>query len=740
MPSAAALLPPPRLSATTFFTLVLSLLVLVSAAATALALPVPEPAAATAAPAAAANLASDVQNGLVDGQCGALTVVFARGTTEQGNVGSLVGPPFLQSLAGMVGAANLVAQGVDYPADVQGFLNGGDPTGSALMASLVQTAMTQCPATKVVMAGYSQGGQLVHNAAASLPASVTGAVTAAVIFGDPNNGTAVAGVSAAKTLVICHPTDNICMHGTTILPAHLTYGSMNAADAATFVATAAGMTAGAATSGASGSAGSAASRKTRWSGAAVAPAAVAEDGRLRTRTLGAPTLASWQAKHCTSGAAAATAAAGATTPVRRLAGVPTSSSATLAAEAAAALADASPAVARTLRTLLPPTRAAAAAAAADDAAALADAAVFAVIPPSSLNAAATTTTAAMPANTAAGVAAAVPGLFCAACGSLLVPGLNCRWRLAPARRTRRRGRAVDGFRSFERVSKLAVPGVRPRVVNLPLLASPTAAAAATAAADDVATIAVVLCAVCGCEVRAPALAVKDRAGYGDTNTQPFPVSTSAAVATALRADPVAKALGSRSRRRRALRRLDRPPTKAALPPPLTATTASVESSSSLAAATPPQVGLPEATSFATAVTVNAAIAAPSPKPQPQSQPPMHMEVDAGPAAVALASRTAPPVATAGARASSTAASVTAAKPLAAQSHALAPTALARSTHPPPPPPAPRSSGVGASRQAPQKKPPSRAAQLAERLRRGGGGGGGAGGATGSLFNLDDFRL
>lgn len=52
-------------------------------------------------------------------------------------------------------------------------------------ASLVQQAMTQCPGTKLVMSGYSQGGQLVHNAAAELPASVTGAVAAAVIFGDP---------------------------------------------------------------------------------------------------------------------------------------------------------------------------------------------------------------------------------------------------------------------------------------------------------------------------------------------------------------------------------------------------------------------------------------------------------------------------------------------------------------------------------------------------------------------------
>lgn len=57
----------------------------------------------------------------------------------------------------------------------------------------------------------------------------------AVIFGDPDNGTAVAGVSAANTLVICHDGDNICEHGDTILEPHLTYGVQNSGQAAAFV-------------------------------------------------------------------------------------------------------------------------------------------------------------------------------------------------------------------------------------------------------------------------------------------------------------------------------------------------------------------------------------------------------------------------------------------------------------------------------------------------------------------------
>lgn len=98
---------------------------------------------------------SDTENDLVDGSaCKAVTVIFARGTSESGNVGSLAGPPFFAALATDIGADNLAVQGVDYAADIVGFLEGGDPTGSALMAQLVAQAQTQCPDTKVVMSGY----------------------------------------------------------------------------------------------------------------------------------------------------------------------------------------------------------------------------------------------------------------------------------------------------------------------------------------------------------------------------------------------------------------------------------------------------------------------------------------------------------------------------------------------------------------------------------------------------------
>ena len=78
---------------------------------------------------------SDTENDLTNGSgCKAITVIFARGTTEPGNVGILVGPPFFDALRSSVGTSALTIQGVnDYSASVDGYLEGGDPAGSAEM-------------------------------------------------------------------------------------------------------------------------------------------------------------------------------------------------------------------------------------------------------------------------------------------------------------------------------------------------------------------------------------------------------------------------------------------------------------------------------------------------------------------------------------------------------------------------------------------------------------------------------
>jgi len=62
-----------------------------------------------------------------------MTVIFARGTTEPGNVGLLTGPAYFDAMEATIGAKALTVKGVEYGATITQFLGGGDPVGSKLM-------------------------------------------------------------------------------------------------------------------------------------------------------------------------------------------------------------------------------------------------------------------------------------------------------------------------------------------------------------------------------------------------------------------------------------------------------------------------------------------------------------------------------------------------------------------------------------------------------------------------------
>lgn len=92
----------------------------------------------SAADAALALLLGDATtaNDLTDGGCGDVTLVWARGTDEPGNVGVLAGPEFYAALQSALASAGttLVFQGVDdYDASVTEYLEGGSKTGAANM-------------------------------------------------------------------------------------------------------------------------------------------------------------------------------------------------------------------------------------------------------------------------------------------------------------------------------------------------------------------------------------------------------------------------------------------------------------------------------------------------------------------------------------------------------------------------------------------------------------------------------
>jgi hypothetical protein len=64
------------------------------------------------------NGGGDTENGIKNGNCCTdVTIVFARGTTEAGNVGGVAGPPLFKALRNKIGAGRVTVQGTAYPAD-----------------------------------------------------------------------------------------------------------------------------------------------------------------------------------------------------------------------------------------------------------------------------------------------------------------------------------------------------------------------------------------------------------------------------------------------------------------------------------------------------------------------------------------------------------------------------------------------------------------------------------------------
>lgn len=123
------------------------------------------------------------------GGCRDIIMLFARGSTEIGNMGIVCGPPTGEGLKENFGAGNVAVEGVDYAALLStNFLPGGaDPVGIEEMKRLISQATTQCPDSKLVVGGYSQGAALTHRAVEDLPQVQKDQIVAAFTFGDTQN-------------------------------------------------------------------------------------------------------------------------------------------------------------------------------------------------------------------------------------------------------------------------------------------------------------------------------------------------------------------------------------------------------------------------------------------------------------------------------------------------------------------------------------------------------------------------
>jgi cutinase len=164
--------------------------------------------------------------------CPSSQVVFARGTGEAAGVGP-VGEAFVNKLRSRVGGKSVGVYGVSYPA-TDDWPTGIDGIRDA--GAHVVSMASQCPNTKMVLGGYSQGAAVMGFVTSDVvpdgvdPATVPKPlqpevaqhVAAVVLFGVPNvramnflgqPPVVIGPLYAGKTDQLCVPDDPICSDG-----------------------------------------------------------------------------------------------------------------------------------------------------------------------------------------------------------------------------------------------------------------------------------------------------------------------------------------------------------------------------------------------------------------------------------------------------------------------------------------------------------------------------------------------
>lgn len=162
--------------------------------------------------------------------CPDVEVVFARGTTEPPGVGG-IGQAFVDSLRSRLGDRSVGVYAVDYPAGRE--FAASTRAGAEDTRAHVQSVAAGCPATRMVLGGYSQGAAVMDVATAAMPPTVAPNVAAVALFGGPRSSFAdrlspgplpAVGVDyVAKTIDLCVPNDPICFEGGRDMGAHGAY-------------------------------------------------------------------------------------------------------------------------------------------------------------------------------------------------------------------------------------------------------------------------------------------------------------------------------------------------------------------------------------------------------------------------------------------------------------------------------------------------------------------------------------
>ncbi|KAG6009453.1 hypothetical protein E4U21_002368 [Claviceps maximensis] len=172
------------------------------------------------------------RNDLENGQppCPKAIFIFARGSTEPGNMGASVGPIVANTLTNQLGKDGIWIQGVGGPYTAglpeNAMPAGSSPAAIAEMGRLFTLANSKCPDSIILAGGYSQGAALAAAAISAASSVIREQIAAAVLFGytknQQNNGQ-IPNYPPDRVKVFCNAGDMVCTGSLFITEAHLNY-------------------------------------------------------------------------------------------------------------------------------------------------------------------------------------------------------------------------------------------------------------------------------------------------------------------------------------------------------------------------------------------------------------------------------------------------------------------------------------------------------------------------------------
>jgi cutinase len=152
--------------------------------------------------------------------CPDVEVTFARGTGEAPGVGG-TGQAFVDSLRAQTQGKSVSVYAVNYPAS-EDYAN-SVAAGAGDASAHVQSTAADCPDTRMVLGGYSQGASVVDSITETMPPEVADHVAAVAVLGNPKSAHSaslfggplpvISPLYAPKTVDLCVQDDPFCSEG-----------------------------------------------------------------------------------------------------------------------------------------------------------------------------------------------------------------------------------------------------------------------------------------------------------------------------------------------------------------------------------------------------------------------------------------------------------------------------------------------------------------------------------------------